>query len=235
MSGKGKGSGEKTPKRRVGRPKGRIPEGQGDPRLRMLDAAAELFAVRGVAKTSVAMVAKLAGYTPAAVHYHFNSRAALLDEVIRLKLGPLMEFVWSALDAEAGDPVAAALEVTRRIFAIGVENPWLPPLWLGEIVAGDGMLKKFMVKRIPKDKVVSFAALLSRGQREGKINPGLEPRLVVLNLLGMTMFALGTREFWGILRMGGEPLAEETVLRHAEAMLLHGLAVPAGGRRKGGV
>lgn len=215
-------------KRGVGRPRREKAEGQSNPRLDMLHAAAELFARNGVAQTNVAMVAKRSGYTPAAVHYHFKNCDTLLEQVMQFKLGPLMEYVWAGLDVGLDDPLDIALEITRRIFSIGVQNPWLPPLWLGEIVAGGGSLKKHLLRRIPRAKVRAFNSLLARGQQEGTINPHLEPRLVILNLLGVSMFTLAAREFWGLLQGDGSPLTERTVLKHAEAMLRGGLSAGRG-------
>lgn len=48
----------------------------------LLDAAEDLFAEQGVLGTSIRSVNKAAGLGPAAVHYHFGSREALLDAVV---------------------------------------------------------------------------------------------------------------------------------------------------------
>ena len=219
---------EEKIRRPIGRPSAKASDGADDPRLKMLNVAAELLAEVGGDRISIAMVAKRSGYTPAAVCYHFKNRGALLDEVVRLRLLPLVEFIWGALDMGGEDPVEVALEVARRIFAIGSENPWLPSVWLTEIIAGEGLLKKRMLASIPRDRLVAFASLLEQGQKDGRINPLIDPRLVFPNLLGMTMLLLGVRSFWGILSGNGGPLTEEAALRHTGAMLRYGLYFPVG-------
>ena len=52
-------------------------------RARILDAAWELIADRGYHQVRTADVARAAGTSPAAIHYHFPTRSELLDEALR--------------------------------------------------------------------------------------------------------------------------------------------------------
>jgi AcrR family transcriptional regulator len=52
-------------------------------RERILDTAEALFADQGVNGVSIRSVNAAAGLAPAGVHYHFGSKDALLDEVLR--------------------------------------------------------------------------------------------------------------------------------------------------------
>src|SRR5690348_3117644 len=51
-------------------------------RARLVESASRLFAERGVEAVSIRAVNTDAGLAPAAVHYHFGSKAALLDAVL---------------------------------------------------------------------------------------------------------------------------------------------------------
>ena len=51
-------------------------------RHRILDAAEELFAEKGIAATSVRVLTQAAGVNLAAVHYHFGSKEGLVDAVL---------------------------------------------------------------------------------------------------------------------------------------------------------
>ncbi len=51
-------------------------------RERILDAAEELFAEKGIVATSLRVLTKAAGVNLAAVHYYFGSKEALLDAVL---------------------------------------------------------------------------------------------------------------------------------------------------------
>ncbi len=211
-----------TVKRQVGRPQASSNAKASSGEL--LNVAAELFAEVGAARISIAMVAKRAGYTPAAVHYHFKNREILIDAIVRSKLIPLINHAWSAMDMAKSDPIETTLEITRRLYKLGIDNPWFPPVWLTEVVAGDGELKKSLLARLPQDKIALFIELLANAQREGKINPFIAPNFILISILGMTMFALASKPFWSMFEVGGDELSEESVLRHVEGMLRGGLS-----------
>ena len=58
-------------------------------RDRILDAAERLFAERSYGATSLRSIIAAAGVNLAAVHYHFRSKAALLDAVLARRLEPV--------------------------------------------------------------------------------------------------------------------------------------------------
>jgi len=58
-------------------------------RVRILDAAEDLFAQHGVAGTSLRALTAEAGVNLAAVHYHFGSKDALLDAVVERRAEPI--------------------------------------------------------------------------------------------------------------------------------------------------
>jgi AcrR family transcriptional regulator len=60
-----------------------------DTRTRILDAAEELFARRGISGTTLRAVTRGADANLAAVHYHFGSKEGLLDAVIERRARPL--------------------------------------------------------------------------------------------------------------------------------------------------
>ncbi|MFC5950461.1 TetR/AcrR family transcriptional regulator [Pseudonocardia lutea] len=59
-------------------------------RLALITAAEELFADEGVEATSIRSINKAAGVAPAAVHYHFGSKDALLDAVLARRGGVIL-------------------------------------------------------------------------------------------------------------------------------------------------
>ena len=68
---------------------------------RILDAAEELFAERGVADTSVRNITEKAGVNVAAVNYHFGSRENLIQRVVDRRADVLEEGRRLALDEVA--------------------------------------------------------------------------------------------------------------------------------------
>ena len=60
-----------------------------DTKLKILNTAEQLFAVRGVSGTSIREVTSSAKVNLAAVHYHFGSKESVLEAVVSRRLIPL--------------------------------------------------------------------------------------------------------------------------------------------------
>lgn len=254
----------KTAVRRAGRP-----ARAADPaaaRAHLLDTATLLFARDGVASTTLAGIARHAGVTPAMLHYYFSNRDALLDTLVAERLVPLIQHVWTtpdtapaadaAPDDAAGgsrggppaDPLAAARAaalariagLVGRLMGAVAERPWLPPLWIREVINEGGHLRERVLAHLPRTHLHEFAALIEQGRAVGLIAPGVEPRLVFISILGLTMLPLATAPVWRQIWQGdADHLDQAAIARHAVALLTGGLfgaapaPAPAPRRRKG--
>jgi AcrR family transcriptional regulator len=65
-------------------------------RQRILDAAREVFAEQGLEGASLRAIAARAGYTPAALYFHFDSREAIYAELLRASLADLAAAIQAA-------------------------------------------------------------------------------------------------------------------------------------------
>ncbi|HKL25247.1 MAG TPA: TetR/AcrR family transcriptional regulator [Desulfuromonadales bacterium] len=77
-----------------------------DTKQRLLDAAEQLFALRGFHATSLRAITQAAEVNLAAVNYHFGSKEALLDAVMARSLGPLNQVRSGRLDEVERDAAA---------------------------------------------------------------------------------------------------------------------------------
>ena len=85
-------------------------------RTLILDAAREVFEADGLDGASLRAIAAAAGYTPAALYFHFESKEAIYAEVLRESLANLREAVMRAISrsqAPAGRLRAAAMAFFR--------------------------------------------------------------------------------------------------------------------------
>ena len=212
-----------TPRRP--RPQGRpLASAPGASRDALLDAAASLFGEQGVAATSMTQIAARAGVTAAMVHYHFKGREALLDALVEERLGPLMGFVWAPVDA--GEPPVQMVEgLVQRLLEGPGSQPWLPPLWVREVLSEGGQLRERVLARLPVAKIEAVGMAIAQAQARGEVNPDLEPRLFILSVLGLTMLPLATAGLWGRLP-GARDLDAKAITRHATALLTAGLRPP---------
>ena len=86
-------------------------------RLRILDAAEELFACHGIDGTSMRMITGRAGANLAAVNYHFGGKDGLLRAVFQRRLGELNRRRLAALDALEAQAAGAPLRPSRILEA----------------------------------------------------------------------------------------------------------------------
>ncbi|WP_183013367.1 TetR/AcrR family transcriptional regulator [Achromobacter sp. UMC46] len=211
-------------------------------RPKLLGIATDLFASQGVAATTIAHIARRAAVTPAMVHYYFKSRDQLIDAVVQERVLPVIGYVWAPVplagDPSEGqgqdqDPAATArgylAEIVHRIVQSATEQPWLPALWMHEVVNEGGQLRERVLPHVPSARLQAFAGLIGQGQRQGLITPGVEPRLVFLSILGLTLLPLATSSLWRRIWQGdaqAQALDTDAIAAHAIAMLTGGLFSP---------
>ena len=90
--------------------------------MRILDTAERLFAENGYSATSLRAIIAAAGVNLAAVHYHFRSKEALLDAVIRRRVEPINAERLRLLD-EAEDAAGAAAPSLESILTALIGPP----------------------------------------------------------------------------------------------------------------
>lgn len=188
-----------------------------DARELLLDAAVSLFAEQGIAGTTIAQIAVAAGVTPAMVHYYFTNRDRLLDALVRERLQPILTSVWSPVTAsrEVGPMLRGLVE---RILAAVESHPWLPSLWIREIVTEGGRLRSRLLKALPFEYVQHMISVVTAAQRRGEVIPQLEPRLMPVSVIGLTLLPLAAI---GILQQlpPMRSLDRADIARNAEALL----------------
>jgi TetR/AcrR family transcriptional regulator len=192
-----------------------------DARELLITAATELFAEHGVAATSFSAIAERAGLTSAMVHYYFADRERLLDVVVDERLCPLIDYVWGPVKP-GGEPADILTGVVTRLLS-GIEGaPWVPSTWMREILNEGGLLRSRALRCIPYDKVRVVAAAIRGGQAGHKLNPDLDPLLVVFSTLGLVMLHMATLKIWAEM-FHRKPFSQRAVGRHITALLLDGL------------
>ncbi|MCP3708499.1 TetR/AcrR family transcriptional regulator [Paraburkholderia sp. CNPSo 3274] len=193
-----------------------------DMREQLLASATQLFGEQGIAATTMAQIAEAAGVTSAMVHYYFTNREKLLDAVVEERIARSIAFVWESVDSAGGDlaqdPRALVEELVARLFDVTSRMPWLPPLWLREIVNEGGLLRERMLKRLPIEQLQRFAARVSEAQRDGSVNAELEAPLLFISILALVMLPLATSKIWQSAR-GFPKIEHEALHRHVSALL----------------
>jgi TetR/AcrR family transcriptional regulator len=179
-------------RRRPGRPRGDAPQ----QRERLLDTALECYAKSGIAATSVRSIAAGAGVTPALVNYYFGSKEHLLEAVVEERLLPVVAKLRDAVETAGGDPSAVAAGFVRGMHAAVARYPWLPSLWVREILMENGALRDLLLEQISPQVPQVLAQRFAAARQRGELNADVDPRLLVVSLIGLTLFPLAAAPIW---------------------------------------
>ena len=206
-------------RRTAGRPAGDAP----DLRERLLDAALQRFATGGIAATSLRMIAVEAGVNPALVHYYFGDKdrlqAAVVEERVMPALAGMREAVQQATDV-AGLVVAFVHGISDTV----ERHPWFPALWVREVLCEGGALRDVLFTQLVPQLPQLMARRFAQAQREGELGPDLDPRLVVVSLIGLTLFPAASAPIWRRL-FDADDIDAALLRNHALALLDRGLGV----------
>jgi len=191
-------------------------------RARLLDAALACFVRAGIAATSLRDIAAEAGVTPAMLHYYFGDKAQLQRAVIDERLLPALAGLRARLQP-AGEDVGDL--VTAFVAGIGdvvAAHPWLPPLWVREVLSDGGALREVLFDTVGPQVPVMLAKRFADAQARGALNRDLDPRLLMVSLVGLTLFPAAGAPVWRRLFDAGD-LDYAALQRHVLVLLGRGL------------
>jgi AcrR family transcriptional regulator len=157
------------------------------------------------------------------LNYYFGSRDRLVAAVVEERLMPA---ILAQKDRIA--PMLAGNSATLiREFVAGLHeaiqrHPWLPALWVREVLSEGGKLRDVFLDRIgpalPRPLVEKFQA----GQAAGELNAELDPRLLFVSLIGLTMVPFATAPLWRQVFKADE-IQPDRMLSHTLALLERGI------------
>jgi AcrR family transcriptional regulator len=158
-------------------------ERRGHAEKAMLDAAARLFARRGVDQTSMADIGEEAGYSRGLANHHFRSRVALVE---RLARRTQCDFVASLGDI-GGQELEALVALAEAYLVALSRHPGQARaffvLW-GAALAEQAVLRPvFLVDDARFRDVVE--TLVRVGQRNETVRPEVDPAGVAVALVGL--------------------------------------------------
>ncbi len=219
-------------RRAPGRPAGGRAAEPSAQRAQLLDAAIACFVRKGIAATSLREIAREAHVTPALLNYYFGDKAQLQAALVEQRLQPLLAQLRAPLE-RAGDDVAALIAgFVAGVGKVAAEHPWLPALWVREVLCEGGALREVLFEQIGPQIPLMMARRFAAAQVRGEINEDLDPRLLMVSLVGLTLFPIAGAPIWRRL-FADDPAAAaldfETLRRHTLALLDRGveLAPPA--------
>ena len=159
-------------------------------RQRILDSAAVVFAAKGYTHSRLTDIATEAGSHAGGIYYYFDSRDALVQEVLRIATGKSITSINTALDAL---PKNATTEDRVRVATVAQ---------IREILASDSYIAAFnkIYPQLP-EKIKArhhpvlheyfdiWRRIIKQGQADGDVRSDLDPGIMRLTIAGSIQWA----------------------------------------------
>jgi TetR/AcrR family transcriptional regulator, cholesterol catabolism regulator len=159
-------------------------------RQRILDSAAVVFAAKGYTHSRLTDIATEAGAHAGGIYYYFESRDALVQEVLRIATGKSITSINAALDAL---PKNATTEDRVRVATVAQ---------IREILASDSYIGAFnkIYPQLP-EKIKArhhpvlheyfdiWRRIIKQGQADGEVRSDLDPGIMRLTIAGSIQWA----------------------------------------------
>lgn len=163
-------------------------------RRRILDATADVLSRKGFDGTRVAEIAEIAQLSVPNVYYYFDSREAILEEVVNIGGRLALDNVEAALAALP--PEATAMDRICAAFAAHLESVLKQSAYAAAAIRTMTQLPPDIRERqLHHQRVYGemWRGLIAAGVEAGEIDPELDPRAARMLLIGAVNWA---PEWW---------------------------------------
>jgi AcrR family transcriptional regulator len=186
----------------------------GNTRIRVVDAALDLFGTRGVDAVSLDEIAREVGVRKQTVLYWFPSKDDLVDAVLETAAAELVVVIDAAVRSAPDDPLDRIDAVVRAVFRPAVRRPALLGLVreVGRLPAPQAARLREHVAPLVERAIAYLDAEMGRG-RLRRADPGLVAALAYATVTGIAtepeaLRAVGWRvDAAGLRRLRAELLA----------------------------
>lgn len=191
-------------------------------REQLLGIATDLFSRQGIQATSLRAIAERAGVTPALLNYYFGGKDGLVEAMLEERFLPLVAQTAAALQQAGDEPLELATTFIREMSRTVAAQPWLPQLWVREILCEGGLLRERLLQRAAPQVPLLLAQRFAAAQARGALNAELDPRLLVVSLIGLTLLPYAAAPIWrGVFTH--PRIGDATLIAHTLALLKGGL------------
>lgn len=159
---------------------------EGEAREILIQAAARRFAAQGADGTRVREIVDDAGMTPAMVAYYFKDKSGLLEAVVREALTVLRGVIEASVREHV--PGGFVEGLIRRYLTALAGAPWIPQLLIREVISRDSPLRTLFVEEFASQAVAVVPGRILEEISEGQLRDDLDPRYLILSLVGMCLF-----------------------------------------------
>src|SRR3954470_14162302 len=207
-----------------------MPDSDAPSRDQILDAAEQLFAARGFARTTIKDIGSAAGLNSALLYYYFADKDELYHEVLRRFVSRLVARTMSELTAE-GSPDDRLRALLRAQAELLIENPHFPRLMVRELAESEGAHAVEQFHLLASTTFRRLCELIEEGQRTGIFRKDVDPRFAAISTVAQLVYFFVARPAIRVLLKAGpegpSPKVVRDFARHAADFALAALAAPA--------
>jgi TetR/AcrR family acrAB operon transcriptional repressor len=180
----------------------------------ILEAAAMLFAERGVSGTTLQHIATAAGVTRGAIYWHFEDKGAMFNAMMESASMPLESAMQLLDQPDSADPLGDLRDYAERVFRLTVEDPKARRTFE---IATLKMEYTDEMTAVRERRMHNQAEWIRRaesrvriGIKKGQVKPDVKPRAVAL---GTWVLVEGLIRNWligpefNLVKLGGEIIA----------------------------
>ncbi len=153
---------------------------------KILDAARKVFVAKGMYGARMQDIADEAGINKALLHYHFENKEKLFENVFIEAAGKLFPRINAVLSSD--DSLYEKIEkFCDEYITIVIENPFLPLFVMNEMNQNPVYFMKKVWSGKDKPDPTKFLKQIEDEVKKGKIKP-ISPLQLMMNMISMTIF-----------------------------------------------
>lgn len=157
------------------------------------------------------------------LNYYFGSKERLVEAVVAERLLPVLDTLKQRLAPQFERDCASLIAAfVRGMHEIIEQHPWLPGLWVREVLSDGGRLRTVFLDRVASEMPQPLVRRFAKGQADGELNDSLDPRLLFVSLIGLTMFPFAAAPVWRRVFDAGD-IEISDMQAHALALLTGGI------------
>lgn len=191
-----------------------------DVRAELLKAARILFSSSNFKAVAVRQIAQLAGVNSAMVHYYFGDKRGLYLAMVEEVLAPMSAGL-AALDKSHYQSIEEFIALYTHTLA---RNPWWPNFVVREVLYGEPEFRDLVVHRLKDYVAPRLLRVISNEIGDGHFRQDLDPGMVLLSLMGMTVFPfLAKPLIAGALDISVDENLADKLAAHTTQLFLRGV------------
>jgi len=151
-------------------------------RAMLLKASLECFISDDYHKVTTRLIAEKAGTSVAMIRYYFGNKEGLYEEMIREKLGALLD----ALDGQILSSTKGFSEFFRLYYKTMISEPEFPKLILKVLALNQGPGRRFIEQLLERGRTRG-AKNVAELQKEGEISSSIDPDIMRMAFVSLAM------------------------------------------------